>query len=268
VQLTGLANWIQSSTAIWFSVLVASSLMVEKTLAFEVQRAATSPIVDGDPSDTAWQNATWRELNQQMIGDFPTREDFSGRYKLLWTPEALYLLAEINDDILIDTHANPLVQYWDDDMLEVFIDEDASGGNHLDNFNAFAYHLALDNQIVDLAPGKNEATPRLFPNHIEARWQRKLPKSNSLAPASIAPPVYWELRISVHNDKHIYGKDLASKVSLKAGKKMGFMLAYGDADGADGRQHFMGDVEIEPLNGDKNRGYIDASVFGEIILLE
>jgi len=268
VQLTGFSHWIRSSTLILISALVASFLMIEKTLAFEVQRAFVTPTVDGDPSDTAWINAPWRELNHQMIGDLPTRKDFSGRYKLLWTPEALYLLAEINDDILIDTHANPLVKYWDDDMLEVFIDEDASGGNHLDNFNAFAYHLALDNQIVDLAPGKSEAIPRLFPNHIEARWQRKLPKSNSLTPISIAPPLYWELRISVHNDKHIYGKDLASKVTLKAGKKLGFMLAYGDADGTDGRQHFIGDVEIEALNGDKNRGYIDASVFGEIILLE
>jgi len=250
------------------SFLVTGFLMVEKTLAFEVQRATTNPLVDGDPSDTVWQKATWRKLNQQMIGDFPTRKDFSGRYKLLWTPEALYLLAEINDDILIDTHANPLEKYWDDDMLEVFIDEDASGGNHLENFNAFAYHIALDNQIVDLAPAKGEAKPRLFPNHIEARWQRKLPTSNNLIPVSIAPPLYWELRISVHNDKHLYGKDLASKVTLKAGKKMGFMLAYGDADGTDGRQHFIGDVEIEALNGDKNRGYIDASVFGEIILLE
>ena len=33
---------------------------------------------------------------------------------------------------------------------EIFIDEDNSGGNHQFNFNAFAYHIALDNQAVDI----------------------------------------------------------------------------------------------------------------------
>lgn len=243
-------------------LLVSSLLIVSNALAFDVQRATTTPLIDGDPSDPIWQQATWRKLNQLMIGTVPTPEDFSGRYKLLWTPDALYLLAEINDDILIDTHANPLEQYWDDDMLEVFLDEDASGGIHLENFNAFAYHIALDNQIVDIAPAQGEAKPRLFPNHIEARWQRQSPHTEK------TPPLYWEVRITVHSDKHVYGSDLLSRVMLKAGKKLGFMVAYGDADDATGRQHFMGDIEIEPLAGDRNRGYIDASVLGKIRLVE
>ena len=34
------------------------------------------------------------------------------------------------------------------------------------------------------------------------------------------------------------------------------------------REHFIGDVDVEPVNGDRNRGYIDASVFGTIHLLD
>ena len=46
----------------------------------------------------------------------------------------------------------------------------------------------------------------------------------------------------------------------------GFMLAYCDNDGSKEREHFIGSVEIAPKNGDKNRGYIDASVFGKLWL--
>jgi len=47
---------------------------------------------------------------------------------------------------------------------------------------------------------------------------------------------------------------------------MSFMLAYCDNDGSDEREHFIGSHDIEPVNGDKNLCYIDASVFGSIRL--
>ncbi|TQV78182.1 sugar-binding protein [Exilibacterium tricleocarpae] len=252
--------------------LITSALLIAGgALAFEAPRTATAPVIDGDPSDAAWQQANWRELDQRVLGSMPSPTDFSGRYKLVWTPAYLYLLAEIDDDILIDARADPLVQYWDDDTLEIFIDEDASGGNHLEDFNAFAYHIALDNQAVDIAPSRGQVSPRLFPGHIEARWRRSVKgsaKAEATAGTQMSNSLYWEVRIAVHNDSHVYGDDLSSRVTLAAGKKLGFMVAYCDADDARGRQHFMGDVAIKPVDGDRNRGYIDASVFGELTLVE
>lgn len=225
--------------------------------AFEVPHVNTAPMIDGKPTDKAWEHSDWRSLNHYILGSVPSKDDFSGRYKLVWTKDYLYLLAEISDSVLIDTHANPTEQYWDDDMLEIFIDEDASGGDHLENFNAFAYHLALDNQVVDIAPLRGEVKPRLFPNHITSAWSRTEEKPNAL---------YWEARIAVHNDSHQYGDDISSRVLLKQDKVMGFMLAYGDADDSSGRQHFYGSVNITPVNGDRNLGYIDAGVFEKLVL--
>lgn len=230
-----------------------------QSIAFEIPRASSEPVVDGVPSDATWELADWRAMDQLMLGQMPTAEDFSGRYKLLWTPEHLYLLAEITDDILIDAHADPLNYYWEDDMLEILIDEDASGGIHTEDFNAFAYHMALDNQIVDIAPKDGVAAPRLFPNHATSSWRRDTESDHK---------IYWEARIAVHNDTHVYGDDESSRVILEAGKNIGLMVAYCDADDANGRQHFLGDVEIEPVNGDRNRGYIDASVFGKATLVD
>lgn len=211
-------------------------------------------------------------MDKLMWGTLPGKEDFSGRYKLVWTPDHLYLLAEITDDILYDSHPDPLDSYWEDDALEIFIDADASGGDHLHNYNAFAYHVSLDNQAADIGPFLSDAdrlaekaNVRLFPGHVQSQWKRSPDEPNK---------IYWEVKITVmgddYRDSYAAGQAEAKALSLKAGEVMGFMLAYCDSDGTTeggGREHFMGDVDIEPVNGDRNLGYINASVFGRITLV-
>ena len=215
-----------------------------------------TPVIDGIANDAAWKEGDWHEMTALMWGTRPESSDFSGRYKLRWNKDALYLLAEIRDDHLSDTYANPLERYWDDDCLEIFVDADASGGDHLNNYNAFAYHLALDNQVVDIGPNKTgEAVAQLYNDHVENKWQR-----DKQAPYNI----YWEAAVRVFDDSYQHGKDNSS-VALKEGMTLGFMLAYCDADGGD-REHFLGSHEITPVNGDKNLGYKDATVFGKIVL--
>ena len=221
-----------------------------EAVAGEAPRARQAPVVDGIPDDEAWNQGDWVELQYSIIGTNPASEDFSGRYKVVWTPEYLYVLAEITDDVLVDSTANPLKSYWNDDTLEFFVDEDASGGDHHKNDNAYAYHVALDNQVVDIGP---DGAPALYPTHVVAAWKRDLAHPHR---------VYWEARIAVYGE----GADTARK--LTENETLGFMLAYCDADTANGRDHFFGDVEIDPVNGDRNRGYIDASVFGKLTLVE
>ncbi len=214
--------------------------------------------VDGRALEPAWSAAEWRPLDKHMLGDYPEPNDFSGRYKLLWDEGHLYLLAEITDDLLIDQHADPLLRYWDDDCLEIFLDEDASGGLHQYDYNAFAYHIALDNQAVDIGGQLDDGSPEflLLNNHLDSRWQRQSEKPHT---------ILWEVALKVFDDSYEHGGD-SEPVSLSADKVMGFMLAYCDNDGSVEREHFMGSHEIEPVNGDKNLGYIDAGVFGKIRL--
>lgn len=214
----------------------------------EAPRAQLAPVVDGVPNDEAWQIARWVDLDHSVLGTTPTPDDFSARYKVVWTQDYLYALAEITDDILIDSTPDPLKSYWNDDTLEFFIDEDASGGNHLNNDNAYAYHVALDNQVVDKGP---DGSPVTYPTHVHSAWRRSV---------SGEYRVYWEVRIAIHPEGS------QSPRRLKAGEVLGFMVAYCDSDSPEGREHFFGDVAIEPVNGDRNLGYIDASVFGTLRL--
>lgn len=69
--------------------------------------------------------------------------DFSGSFKLAWDSLYLYLMAEIIDDSLSDDHFDPFDNCYNDDCLELFIGENRSKGNHLNNNNAFAYHVYI-----------------------------------------------------------------------------------------------------------------------------
>ena len=217
----------------------------------QVIKATIAPTVDGIANDPVWSLVEWQALDQKWLGSRYKEEDFSGRYKLSWTPEGLYLLAEIRDDVISDTHKDPLTLWWDDDCLEIFVDADNSGGEHQFNHNAFAYHVALDGNVVDLAPGE---IPTLYNSHVESKIS-VVDKNTSI----------WECKITMYEDTFIDNAVNEPKI-LKAGQDIGFALAYCDNDGSPERENFIGSV---PVKGrDKNRGWIDAGIFGTIQLTE
>lgn len=220
---------------------------------YAVPFAEAAPVVDGVASEAVWAKAPWRKIDEVLIGESLAPSDFSGRFKLVWTTDKLYLLAEIVDDMMADHFADPLDNYWNDEALELFIDEDNSGGDHQYNHSAFAYHIALDGQVVDSGPDRKA---HLYNHHVLSRWQRT------------AHHTTWEVAIDVYDETFSDVNNKAKPVALSAGKKMGFMVAYCDNDGGEVRQHFIGSEAIVPVNGDRNRGWIDAGVFGEIVLVK
>lgn len=216
----------------------------------EVKKATITPNIDGSIDDPIWKETAWLPLDQKWIGPDYTTEDFSGRYKLAWTPEALYLIAEIIDDTIYDQRKDPLKFWWDDDCLEIFIDADNSGGGHQFNNNAFAYHVALDQNVVDLTP---EETPILYNDHIKS-------KMITTANTSI-----WELEIAIYDDTYD-PKKVNDQMVLTANQKIGFALAYNDNDASKERENFIGSVFVP--GEDKNQGWINADIFGTIVLKE
>ncbi len=218
---------------------------------YRAPKAQVAPVIDGHADDPAWSAAPWRELDQRWLGPEYSAEDFRGRYQVVWTPERLYVLFEFVDDILIDRYRDPLVQYWDDDTLEIFIDEDHSGGNHQYNHNAFAYHVALDNQAIDIGTDRKA---RAYNDHVESAWRQH------------ADTTVWEVSIEVYADDYVDDAPDNTPVELFAGKTLGFMLAYCDNDGSAIRENFIGSEYAAPPQPD--RGWIDAGLFGTLMLVD
>jgi hypothetical protein len=204
--------------------------------------------IDGLASEKAWQKAEWKPLDQFWLGQACDSNDFKGRYKLLWDENQLYLLAEIKDDTLIDIYKDKFDSWWDDDCLEVFVDEDRSKGEHQYNHNAFAHHIALDGNVVDLGPDHN---PHLYNSDLISKRTQ------------VGKTTVWECSIKLFKDDYKDGAQNAP-IKLYAGKKVGFALAYCDNDRSERRENFIGSVPV--VGKDKNQGWIDAGIFGELEL--
>jgi hypothetical protein len=227
----------------------AQSTHAEGRSEYRAPRAAVGPKVDGVAAEAAWDAARWQPIDQLWLGPEYADSDFQGRFKVVWTPQRIYLLVELVDDILFDSHRDPLVQYWDDDCLEIFVDEDFSGGDHQYNHNAFAYHVSLDNQAIDIG---TDMKPHNYSDHVTSRWQQH------------GNTIVWELAIDIHSDRYQDGSSVNRPVRLSAGKMLGLMLAYCDNDGSEFRENFVGS-ESTPA-GMKDHGWIDAGLFGKLVL--
>lgn len=219
---------------------------------YSAWNAAAAPVVDGVGDDACWNPGEWGFIDEQWFSNrsVPDSTDFYGRYKVVWTPEKLYLLLEITDDVLNDNITDPLNNYWEDDCLEVFIDEDKSGGDHKccpQAYNAFAYHVSpVTYDAVDLSDD-GDFVPKLFNEHVNIAVK----SAGSMHIIEIAITVFD----NTFNEDH-----LNTPVILTKGKLMGFSIAYCDDDG-DGREDFMA---TQPGGLDS---WMNADLFGELLLL-
>ncbi|MGB5697873.1 MAG: sugar-binding protein, partial [Polyangiales bacterium] len=124
-------------------------------------------------------------------------------------------------------------------------------GDHQYNHNAFAYHVSLDNQAIDIGTDK---LPHSYSHHVQSRWRQQENK------------VVWELAIDIYTDDYVDGSDKNVPVKLSVGKVMGLMVAWCDNDGSELRESFIGS-EFAP-GEKKDRGWIDAGLFGSLVLVE
>lgn len=208
-----------------------------------------TPVLDGSGSDEVWENGNWQPLDFCWTGAMPAEADCSGHFKLAWDENFLYILAETTDDTLSDTHTTGADDYWNDDCLAIFIDEDSSGGEHQYNYNAFEYHIALDGHVTDIAP---DSTFRLYNDHC---FVKLTPKGN----VNI-----WEIALRVYDGKSYTTNAENVPKLLKNGKKLGFALAYYDADNTPECEAVISCVPLAVQQ--KIRSSVNADVFGALLL--
>lgn len=236
-----------SSSSSSSSGIVTPGKLLQANNHYLARKANTAPVIDGEIDD-AWTHADWMEMSVAWTGfenlTRPSSDaDFKGKYKAVWTEDHLYLLLDITDDVI---HTNGA--YYQIDTVEVFIDEDQSGGSHAQNHSAFAYHVNYSTKVTDLG-GEIDG-------HVTAQVKTEGTRH------------IWEMKIEIYADHNGYNRteQAAARVALQAGKIMGFTPSYIDNDGNGRREHFMSSVDTE--GHQRNRGYSDAGSFGSIELVE
>ena len=163
----------------------------------------------------------------------------------------MYYLVEIHDDVFIDGYVWPQGGYPNYDIVEVFLDEDHSGGPHIFDTqtenaeNAFSYHIAAtapaegqvshDFVVCDIAgtSWSNEIIPN-YAGHFPDFAMKK--NGNTYV---------YEFSMKVYSDEYDDANPEASRVNLSEGKVMGMSVAYCDNDENDGeRDNFFGSVWV------------------------
>lgn len=232
-----------------FSISVYSQTQKDTIFCYQSKTPVT---VDGQATEECWANAEWHAIDQVWIPWAAKMKDgdFKGRFKVAWDELYLYVLVEVVDDSLSDDHSNPLQNWWDDDCLEVFVDENRSKGDHERNCNAFAYHVSLTYDAVDLNSSGNGVN---YKNNLIVDMD------------TIGTDTYlWEFAIKNYSASFNISNPEASRVKLETGKKMGFTIAYCDNDETTARENFIGSMVMTQATA--NDMYKNADHFGLMIL--
>ena len=191
-------------------------------------------------------------INTDPLGTaFTVSVDYHGKFKLAWDSQYLYVLVEVIDEYLNPTLGNGIENYWKGDYVEVFIDEDKSGGLHQFNHQAFAYHVSTEGHAIDKSESKETI---FFDDHI--RIERLQEGNRHL----------WEMAIKLFDNQFDENSTDNIPVKIVNQKSIGFSIAYGDNDGNNSRENFMGSKKTHGINNDE--GYINADVFGSILFIE
>jgi hypothetical protein len=223
----------------------------DPSVGYSAPKAAQSPVIDGIGNESCWDQAQWKDIKYVWLGVTPAPNDFTGRFKVVWTPQRLYYLVEITDDKLSAPNTTQFKNYYDNDCVELFIDENHSGGEHQNNYNAFAYHIELDYDIID---NNTSGTQSLYNDHAKV-----LRTKNG--------NVYtWEIEMKVFADTYDEKSTTNVPVTLAKDKIMGFGVAYNDNDNQMTRESFIGSFDIPGT--DKNVAWKNASLFDTIKLVD
>jgi hypothetical protein len=258
----------QSLFLLFFSFF-SSSLFSVQDDTVRVPDISVPPVIDGIGEDVCWENAGWQTIDQVWInyGEFIEPSDYSGRYKMVWSSNEnlLYFLVETTDDVAIGGFVQGrTADVYNYDIAEVFIDENNSGGPHINDNpqtgenaeNAFAYHIYAD------FPKEGEVT--------FAHWVGDMPGPHTAHIPDFAlrktGDLYTrEFSMKVYNEEYDEKDPEASRVELSKNKIMGLSVAYCDNDKDDGqRDNFFGSVWVPEAN--YNNHWMNADDFGTVKL--
>jgi hypothetical protein len=247
------------------------------------------PIIDGRCDDVCWRNIPWQPIAQGWIpyGAHVDSTDFFDRYKVTWSASTnlLYFLVEATDNVFVDGFiTDKTAEVFNYDIIEVFIDENKSGGLHVFDAkdstnlewgsnaeNAFSYHIYAP------FPNEGKVTTEHFVGDIagtswsDARRVNYASHIPEFALRRTGTKAVWEFSLIVYNDTYndtISNND-AARSQLKAGKLMGLTLAYCDNDHPEKepkvRDKFFGSVWVPAAA--YNDHWKNADYFGTVKLI-
>jgi len=271
-------NYYQGIVHIFW--IIALSLMITAIAGPQAQddpvecfKVDTPPVIDGVANDACWEVAKWQSIDQTWIpwGEVIDPADFTGRYKTIWSSEEnlIYFAVEITDDVISDAYVNgQTADVYNFDMIEVFIDQDKSGGEHRYDSgtsnaeNAFGYH------IFSKFPESGETNSIYEVSDMGQNYHDHFPE---FVLGRVDHVSTWEFSLIVYDDTYSFSNKDGARVTLVEGAEMGLSLAANDDDQPEinpletQRDNMIGSVAVPQEHN--NDHWINADYFGTVKLM-
>lgn len=220
---------------------------------------AQAPTIDG-VMDNMWEELPWNSLNYVWMDWEATVDsaDYYGQFKIAWSEETnlLYFYVEITDDVLVERYAEEEETNYYNDIVEVFLDEDASGGMHIfdgstNAENAFSYHMAPLEYPVEGTPATSFEVGDLDGTSWgDSQSEDYTDHFPELVLLKDGDRYVWEFSLMVYTDAYEGEAPDGTESDLEIDKEMGIALAYCETDQTVEyrREMFLGSL---PGNADK-----------------
>lgn len=110
----------------------------------------TPPVIDQN-IEAVWASAPVKNIDQVVLGSRPA--DYAGKWRALYDNSNLYLLVEVSDATRINDSGG---SWWEDDVVEIFIDGNNSKGTSYDGLNDFQFGFRWNDNTIHT--GSNSVT--------------------------------------------------------------------------------------------------------------
>ncbi len=114
------------------------------------QVSGTAPVIN-QTIESVWGIAPVRTISNVVLGGMPS--DYAGKWRALYNSTNLYLLVEVNDAVKTNDSG---ASWWEDDVIEIFIDGNNSKGTSYDGANDFQLGFRWNDNTVRV--GGNSVT--------------------------------------------------------------------------------------------------------------
>lgn len=162
-------------------------------------RMANAPImIDGRADDADWQSAPWITRFCDITGDESKSPTLRTRAKILWSEEALYVFAELEEPHVVATLTNRDDIVWHENDFEIFIDPDGDGENY------FEFEFNAANTVFDLFLTRPYDDPR--GNFVMHQWD-----AAGLQSATKRTANGWTIEVAIPNAALANGFELPLK---------------------------------------------------------
>ena len=114
------------------------------------QISGTAPVIN-QTIESVWAIAPVRNISNVVLGGLPA--DYAGKWRALYNSANLYLLVEVNDAVKTNDSGT---SWWEDDVIEIFIDGNNSKGTSYDGANDFQLGFRWNDNTIRV--GGNSVT--------------------------------------------------------------------------------------------------------------